>query len=106
MGNVIKQTSDAEFVKEISQGLTLVDFYADWCGPCRMLSPVIEELAEKRGNEVKFLKVNVDESQQTARDFGITSIPTIILFKDGQEKSRVVGLQDFDELSNFIDQNK
>ncbi len=106
MGNLIKQTSDAEFVKEVAHGVTLVDFYADWCGPCRMLTPVIEEVAEKKSKEVKFLKVNVDECQQTARSFGITSIPTMILFKNGKEAGRVVGLQDFDELSDFIDQNK
>jgi thioredoxin 1 len=103
---MIKQTSDAEFVKEISHGLTLVDFYADWCGPCKMLTPVIEELAEKRAKELKVLKVNVDHCQQTARTFGITSIPTVILFKEGKEAGRVVGLQDFDEMSDFIDQNK
>ena len=77
----IIHANDDNFSSLTSNGTVLVDFYADWCGPCRMLSPIIEDLASDR-NEVKFVKVNVDEAHDTAKTFGVMSIPTIILLKN------------------------
>jgi len=69
----------------------LVDFWAPWCGPCRMVAPVLEELAGERGDELKIVKLNVDENQQTAASFEVLSIPTLILFRNGQVAKKVIG---------------
>lgn len=82
-----------DFDKEVLQSdlPTVVDFYADWCGPCRMVSPVIESLSEEYVGKVKFVKINTDESPEIAEKFGIMSIPTIMVFKKGEVHSRTVG---------------
>lgn len=85
------ELSDATFKNEISSGYTLVDFWAPWCGPCRMVAPVIEEVATQYEGKVKVAKVNIDDNQETAMLFRVMSIPTIILFKDGQPVEGVVG---------------
>lgn len=83
----------AEFEKEVlkSQTPAVVDFYADWCGPCRMVSPIIEQLSREYEGRVKFAKVNTDENPEIAMKYGIMSIPTIIVFKNGQVASTVIG---------------
>ena len=83
----------AEFEKEVlkSQTPAVVDFYADWCGPCRMVSPIIEQLSKEYAGKVKFAKVNTDENPDIALKYGIMSIPTIIVFKNGQVASTVIG---------------
>jgi thioredoxin 1 len=83
----------AEFEKEVlkSQTPAVVDFYADWCGPCRMVSPIIEQLSQEYTGRVKFAKVNTDENPDIAMKYGIMSIPTIIVFKNGQVASTVIG---------------
>jgi thioredoxin 1 len=83
--------TDATFASTISEGVTLVDFWAPWCGPCRMIAPIIEELAEEYDGKAKIAKVNTDEEQQTAVQFGIRSIPTLIIFKDGQPVDQIIG---------------
>lgn len=90
------------FNTSIAKGLTLVDFYATWCGPCRMIVPIIESLSKKLEGKVKIAKLDIDEAQDVASSLGITSIPTIILFKDGKEVARVVGVKDEDYLSALI----
>ena len=85
--------TDGNFKQETEQGLTLVDFWAPWCGPCRMVAPVVEELAEQYQGKVKVGKLNVDDNQQTAMQYRVMSIPTLILFKDGQPVEGVVGAQ-------------
>lgn len=87
--------TDASFEQEVlkSTGAVLVDFWAPWCGPCRMLGPVVEELAKDFAGKAKVCKMNVDESPTTAGQYGITSIPTIILFKDGKLVKQMAGLQ-------------
>ncbi len=90
--NLIEFTDD-NFENEVLQSSTpvLVDFWAPWCGPCRMLTPIIEELSEEYAGKVKIGKLNTDDNQQTAAGFAVTSIPTVILFKDGEIVDKVVG---------------
>ena len=84
-----------------SDQLTLVDFYATWCGPCRMQGPVLDEIAAET-DAIKIGKVNVDEEQMLALKFGITSIPTLMLFKDGKEADKLVGLRSKEELKQLL----
>ncbi|MGE0108511.1 MAG: thioredoxin [Bdellovibrionales bacterium] len=93
MGENVKHITDADFDAEVTNtaGLVLVDFWAEWCGPCRQLGPVIDELAASMADKVKVVKANVDQAQETAAKFGIRSIPTLILFKDGQPLETKVG---------------
>ena len=91
MPNEVKTLTDATFDADVAQGDVIVDFWAPWCGPCRMVGPVIEEIAQTHGDKVAVGKLNVDENPGTAGKFGVMSIPTIILFKDGQPDTKVVG---------------
>lgn len=84
---------------------TFVDFWADWCAPCRMLAPTFERLAEKYGNEVDFAKVNVDELPEIAGELGIRSIPTLILFRDGQVIEQVVGTRSFQDFAAILERH-
>ncbi len=98
----IIHVDDTTFEKEVvSNDIVLVDFYADWCGPCRALAPILEELDSDRGS-TKIIKVNVDEAEKTARKFGVMSIPTIILFKNGKEVSKKIGLCSKEELLELM----
>jgi thioredoxin 1 len=92
---------DDSFSQDTKDGLVLVDFWAEWCGPCRMVAPIVEELSNEMPG-VKFAKVNVDENQRIAQTLGITAIPTLVLYKDGQPVDRVVGLMPKPQLKNFI----
>jgi thioredoxin 1 len=95
------------FEKEVlaAKGVTLVDFWAPWCGPCRMLAPVIEGLATEFAGKAKVGKVNVDESAALAQQYGIMSIPTIIIFKDGKPVDQLVGLQTKDRLVAKVEEH-
>lgn len=98
----IIHVDDTTFEKEVvSNDIVLVDFYADWCGPCRALAPILEELDSDCGS-TKIIKVNVDEAEKTARKFGVMSIPTIILFKNGKEVSKKIGLCSKEELLELM----
>jgi thioredoxin 1 len=85
--------TDDEFATEVLQAdkPVLVDFWAEWCGPCRMVGPIVDEIADEHGDELKVVKLNVDESPATARDYGIMSIPTLLVFKGGEPDKRIVG---------------
>ena len=93
---------DEKFNEEIKSGVVLVDFYADWCGPCKMVAPIIEELASER-SDTKFIKVNVDEHEDIAKEYGIMSIPTMIVFKDGKEIKKNIGFIPKEEIISLIE---
>jgi thioredoxin 1 len=98
----IKVLTDGSFEKDIQKGVMLVDFHADWCGPCRMLAPVLEEVAKAIQGRASIGKVDIDAEQKIASDFQITSVPTMILFKDGKEVNRLVGLREANAIKEFI----
>lgn len=98
----IKHLTDGNFDQEIKQGLTLVDFHANWCGPCRMLAPVLEQVAKDMQGKATIGKVDIDTEQQTATHFQITSVPTMILFKNGKEVARLIGLKNADAIKDLI----
>ncbi len=91
------------FQQGISAGLVLVDFYADWCGPCRMLTPVLEEVGKELSGKATIAKIDIDKAQGTATSYQVTSIPTLILYKDGKEVGRLVGLRDKDTIKEFVE---
>ena len=86
----VQKLNQNNFQNAIANGTALVDFYADWCGPCRMVSPIVDEIAEER-SDITVGKVNVDDENALAMKYGLISIPTLIVFKDGKEKTRIVG---------------
>lgn len=97
----MKQISDTNFQEVVSTGTHLIDFYADWCGPCRVLTPILEEISSENRN-VSFSKVNTDESQAIAEKYQITSLPTMILIHNGVELGRLLGLRDKETVEAFI----
>jgi thioredoxin 1 len=98
----MKVIKSAEFEDTIKSGVTLVDFFADWCGPCKMLAPVLEDVSLQYP-DIEFVKVNVDENMDLAERFGIMSIPTVYLFKDGEVIGKTGGYQDPTGICRFID---
>ena len=100
--SLIQQLTDENFQQTMGKGLVLVDFYATWCGPCRMIAPIVEQLAEQLQGKVTIAKLDIDQAQQTTGDLQITSVPTVILFKDGKEIKRVVGVKDLDFFLDLI----
>ena len=104
---MIKEVNDKNFNEEIanSDSIVVVDFWAPWCGPCRMLSPVIEELAKEMGKEVKFAKVNVDENPMISSKYRIASIPTVMVFSKDKVKETMVGFRPKADLKQIIQRN-
>jgi thioredoxin 1 len=103
----VSEVSDTSFEGDILKSTVpvLVDFWAPWCGPCRTVAPIVDELANQYAGKIKVAKVNVDESQQVAFQYQVTSIPTFILFKDGRVADRVLGALPRSEFVKFIDRN-
>lgn len=103
----VQQVSDQNFEKDVLQAgkPAFVDFWAPWCGPCRIIGPIVEELAPTYEGKAVIAKINVDESPATAQKFQVTSIPTLMMFKDGKVVDRVVGAMPRSELQKFIDRN-
>jgi thioredoxin 1 len=93
------------FAKQVKTGLTLVDFWAPWCGPCRMQTPVLEQLAAKVEGKATIAKVNVDEEPEMAAEYAIRSIPALILFKDGAPVQQLIGLQQESKLLDLIEEH-
>jgi len=93
MAGTVTEVTDNNFQAEVieSEKPVLVDFWAAWCGPCRMVAPVVEEIASERGEALKVVKLNIDENPNTAVQFNVMSIPTLILFRDGQPAKTVIG---------------
>ena len=102
----IVQGTDSNFQQEIANGVVLVDFWAAWCGPCKMIAPVLEEVDAELNGEVKVVKVDVDNNQATAGEYGIMSIPSLLLFVDGELKAKTAGFMPKDALVDFINDNK
>lgn len=98
-----KVVSSNEFQEEINSGVVLVDFYADWCGPCKMVGPILEELSDELEGKAKIIKVNVDKSMDIAQKYVITNIPALLIFKDGVEVERKIGFANKDELKAYIE---
>ncbi len=105
MADGLKRYTDESFGAEVENapGLTVVDFWAPWCAPCRMLSPVVEQLAAENNGSVNIGKLNVDENPGTAAKFGIRSIPTLLFFRDGKVAEQMAGARAKDEIQKVID---
>ncbi|SEG73159.1 thioredoxin [Paenibacillus sp. UNC499MF] len=99
--------SDQTFQETLdNNNLVLVDFWAPWCGPCKMQSPILDQLTEEAGEAVTIAKINVDDNPETASKFGVMSIPTLKLFKNGSEVKTMVGVQSLQTLQDLVNQNK
>jgi thioredoxin 1 len=101
----MQEVTDQSFEQDVlkSEVPVLVDFWAEWCGPCKMLAPTVEKVANDYEGKAKVVKLNIDDNNQVAQQYGIKGIPTLILFKDGSEADRTVGLTTKDNISRMID---
>lgn len=98
----IVELNDQIFQNETASGTVLVDFWAPWCGPCKMIAPVLQEMDEEIGDQIKIGKINVDHNPNTTGQFGVMSIPTLLLFKDGQVVEKIIGFQPKERLMSII----
>ena len=107
MSEFVKEVSDSSFEKDVlsSTRPVLVDFWAEWCAPCRMLAPTVAAVAEHYGETAMVVKLNVDDNPSTAQRYGIKGIPTLILFREGKEVERVVGATSKESISKMIDKH-
>lgn len=102
----VQHISDQQFKDTVENGGTvLVDFWAPWCGPCKMIAPVLEELDQEMGDKISIVKLNVDENPETTGRFGIMSIPTLMVFKDGQPVDKIVGFQPKEALAGALNKH-
>ena len=107
MAENILHTSDEGFDTDVLQSdkPVLVDYWAEWCGPCKMIAPILEEVASEYGEKIKVCKINIDENQETPPRYGIRGIPTLILFKNGEVEATKVGALSKTQLQSFLDDN-
>jgi thioredoxin 1 len=103
----IVYTSDGKFEQDVLKADTpvLLDFWAEWCGPCKMIAPILDEVAEEYQGRLRVAKINIDENQQTPQRFGIRGIPTLMLFKNGSVEAQKVGALSKRQLTDFLDQH-
>lgn len=101
---MVKDITDANFEEETNEGVALVDFWATWCGPCRMQSPIIDELDEEMGDKINFSKMDVDANPNTPQKFGIMGIPTLLVKKDGEVVEKLVGYTPKEKLEEILAQ--
>ncbi|UXR74611.1 thioredoxin [Staphylococcus sp. IVB6238] len=101
----IIEATDAKFDQQVEEGVKLVDFWATWCGPCKMIAPVLEDLAADYEGKADILKLDVDQNQATAAKFEVMSIPTLIIFKNGQPVDKIVGFQPKENLAQVLDKH-
>ncbi|MFD1039565.1 thioredoxin [Virgibacillus byunsanensis] len=101
----IVNVTDQNFTEETSEGLVLADFWAPWCGPCKMIAPVLEEIDGEMEDKVQIVKLDVDENQETAGKYGVMSIPTLLLIKDGNVVDQVIGFQPKEALVDLINKH-
>lgn len=99
---MVQVITDDQFAVETQEGVVLVDFWAPWCGPCRMQAPILEQVADEVGDEVRVYKMDVDENPNTAREFGIMSIPTLVFKKDGQVVKQVAGVHTKEQIKAIL----
>ena len=102
---MVKVISGEQFNEVKEAGAEVVDFYADWCGPCKMMSPVLDGLSDSYEGKVSFFKINVDDNQELASEYGISSIPNLVMFKNGEKVSDSVGFKPEEALKGWIDSN-
>lgn len=102
LGDDMKELTNENFEEETKLGITLVDFFAEWCGPCRMMTPVLEEVASAVKDKAQIAKLDIDHASAIAAKYQVTSVPTLVLFKDGKELDRLVGLRDAEAIKSFI----
>ncbi|MFB7245043.1 thiol reductase thioredoxin [Streptomyces populi] len=107
MSSLIKQVSDASFDAKVlnAEGPVLVDFWAAWCGPCKMIAPLLDDIASEYEDKLTVFKLNIDDNEKTAPKYGIRGIPTLLLFKDGQVAATKVGAVNKPQLQAFLDAN-
>jgi thioredoxin 1 len=107
MSDLIKHVTDDSFESEVlkSDVPVLVDYWAEWCGPCKAIAPILDQVAQEYGGKLKIAKVNVDENQQTPQKYGIRGIPTLMIFKGGNLEATKVGALSKSQLSAFLDSN-
>ena len=100
--SAVREITDSQFKATVSSGTVLVDFWAPWCGPCRMQGPILDQVAAVVGDKAAIVKINIDDNPATATEYGVRSIPTLLLFKDGKVAKQYVGVQNKDELVRAI----
>ncbi|WP_424946932.1 thioredoxin TrxA [Candidatus Spongiihabitans sp.] len=107
MSNNIVHVSDQSFEEEVlkADAPVLIDYWAEWCGPCKMIAPILEELADEYGERIKVAKLNIDDNPETPPKYGIRGIPTLMLFKNGNVEATKVGAVSKSQLADFIDSN-
>lgn len=107
MSDLVLHVSDSEFNETVlkASGPVLVDYWAEWCGPCKMIAPLLDQVAKEYAGKLTVVKVNIDENQQTPQHYGVRGIPTLMIFKDGEIEGTKVGALSKSDLNKFIDSN-